>query len=156
MAGQMVGRDLPAKLEDPPRAGTHAVQVLRTYPARLRRYPFAPLGERTIDYAYRKVLKRVRRLIYLEDQYLWAPFVADLLADALRAEPRPAGDRHRAPLPGQGGDGPVAQPGRPAGGHRGVPSAGRRPLRHLRRGEPARACRCTCTPRWSWSTTCGP
>jgi len=31
------------------------------------------------------VLKRVRRLVYLEDQYLWGPFVADLLADALRA-----------------------------------------------------------------------
>jgi phosphatidylserine/phosphatidylglycerophosphate/cardiolipin synthase-like enzyme len=87
MAGQMVGRDLPEPLEDPPVAGTHAVQILRTYPARLRRYPFAPLGERTIDYAYRKVLERARRLIYLEDQYLWAPFVADLLADALRQNP---------------------------------------------------------------------
>ncbi len=87
MAGQLHGRDLPARLEDPPRSGTHAVQVLRTYPARLRRYPFAPLGERSINYAYRKVLKRVRRLVYLEDQYLWAPFVADLLADALRANP---------------------------------------------------------------------
>ncbi len=84
MAGVMVGRDLPERLEDPPEAGTHAVQILRTYPARLRRYPFAPLGERSIDYAYRKVLERGRRLIYLEDQYLWAPFVADLLADALR------------------------------------------------------------------------
>jgi phosphatidylserine/phosphatidylglycerophosphate/cardiolipin synthase-like enzyme len=84
MAGQMVGRELPRQLNDPPRTGTHAVQILRTYPARLRRYPFAPLGERTIDYAYRKVFKRGRRLIYVEDQYLWAPFVADLLADALR------------------------------------------------------------------------
>jgi phosphatidylserine/phosphatidylglycerophosphate/cardiolipin synthase-like enzyme len=85
MAGQLTGRDLPAKAADPPCSGTHAVQVLRTYPARLRRYPFALLGERSINYAYRKVLKRVRRLVYLEDQYLWAPFVADLLADALRA-----------------------------------------------------------------------
>ncbi len=87
MAGQMVGRELPGRLEDPPPTGTHAAQILRTYPARLRRYPFAPLGERTIDYAYRKVFKRGRRLIYLEDQYLWAPFVADLLADALRDNP---------------------------------------------------------------------
>ena len=70
-----------------PTVGTHAVQVLRTYPARLRRYPFAPLGERSIGYAYRKVLARARRLIYIEDQYLWAPFVADLIADALRAQP---------------------------------------------------------------------
>ncbi len=87
MAGQLVGRDLPERLPDPPARGAHTVQILRTYPARLRRYPFAPLGERSIDYAYRKVLKRARRLIYVEDQYLWAPFVADLFADALRVNP---------------------------------------------------------------------
>jgi phosphatidylserine/phosphatidylglycerophosphate/cardiolipin synthase-like enzyme len=88
MAGQLAGRDLPEQLADPPAVGTHAVQILRTYPARLRRYPFAPLGERSIDYAYRKILKRARRLIYVEDQYLWAPFVADLFAEALRANPQ--------------------------------------------------------------------
>lgn len=86
-AGKLVGRDLPEPLPDPPNAGTHAVQVLRTYPARLRRYPFAPLGERSIARAYRKAFSRARRLIYIEDQYLWAPFVARLLADALRANP---------------------------------------------------------------------
>ena len=87
MAGRLAGRQPPPPLADPPAHGTHAVQILRTYPARLRRYPFAPLGERSIDYAYRKVLKRARRLIYLEDQYLWAPFVADLFAAALEANP---------------------------------------------------------------------
>ncbi len=87
MAGKLTGRELPEQAADPPPAGTHAVQILRTYPARLRRYSFAPLGERSIDYAYRKALQRARCLIYLEDQYLWAPFVADVLADALRANP---------------------------------------------------------------------
>ncbi|HEX2309031.1 MAG TPA: phospholipase D-like domain-containing protein [Jatrophihabitantaceae bacterium] len=86
-AGKLVGRDLPEPLPAPEPVGTHAVQVLRTYPARLRRYPFAPLGERSIAHAYRKVLARARRLIYIEDQYLWAPFVADLIADALRSQP---------------------------------------------------------------------
>jgi phosphatidylserine/phosphatidylglycerophosphate/cardiolipin synthase-like enzyme len=86
-AGKLVGSPLPAPLPEPPAAGRHVVQVLRTYPARLRRYPFAPLGERSIGYAYRKVLARARRLIYIEDQYLWAPFVADLIADALRTQP---------------------------------------------------------------------
>jgi phosphatidylserine/phosphatidylglycerophosphate/cardiolipin synthase-like enzyme len=86
-AGKLIGRELPDQLPDPPVAGRHAVQVLRTYPARLRRYPFAPLGERSIANAYRKVFARGRRLIYIEDQYLWAPFVADLLADALRRNP---------------------------------------------------------------------
>lgn len=86
-AGKLVGRDLPQPLPEPEPTGTHAVQVLRTYPARLRRYPFAPVGERSIAYAYRKVFARARRLIYIEDQYLWAPFVADLLASALRENP---------------------------------------------------------------------
>ena len=86
-AGKLVGAELPTRPPDPPAAGRHAVQVLRTYPARLRRYPFAPLGERSIAHAYRKVFARARRLIYIEDQYLWAPFVAELLAEALRRNP---------------------------------------------------------------------
>ena len=86
-AGKLVGQELPDRRLDPPPAGSQAVQVLRTYPARLRRYPFAPLGERSIAHAYRKVFARARRLIYIEDQYLWAPFVADLLAEALRRNP---------------------------------------------------------------------
>ncbi len=86
-AGKLVGAQLPERPPDPAPVGTQAVQVLRTYPARLRRYPFAPLGERSIAHAYRKVFARARRLIYIEDQYLWAPFVADLLADALLRNP---------------------------------------------------------------------
>jgi phosphatidylserine/phosphatidylglycerophosphate/cardiolipin synthase-like enzyme len=86
-AGKLVGRDLPEPQAEPEPAGPHAVQVLRTYPARLRRYPFAPLGERSIAYAYRKAFARARRLVYIEDQYLWAPFVAKLIASALRNSP---------------------------------------------------------------------
>ncbi|MDX6244130.1 MAG: hypothetical protein QOE76_1853, partial [Frankiales bacterium] len=66
-AGALTGTDLADPLPDPPEAGPHAVQVLRTYPARWRRYPFAPLGERSIAAAYRKVLRRAHRLIYIED-----------------------------------------------------------------------------------------
>jgi phosphatidylserine/phosphatidylglycerophosphate/cardiolipin synthase-like enzyme len=86
-AGAMTGTDLPEALPDPPEAGPHTVQVLRTYPARWRRYPFAPLGERSIAAAYNKVLRRAHRLIYIEDQYLWAPGIARLLGRALRADP---------------------------------------------------------------------
>ncbi|MDX6229869.1 MAG: hypothetical protein QOI76_3259 [Frankiales bacterium] len=86
-AGALTGGDLPEPLPDPPEAGPHAVQVLRTYPARWRRYPFAPFGERSIAAAYRKVLRRAHRLIYIEDQYLWAPGIARLLARALAADP---------------------------------------------------------------------
>ena len=77
----------PAPLPDPPRCGTDAVQVLRTYPCRRRGYSFAPSGERSIARAYRKALDRARYLVYLEDQYLWSPHVVGCFAEALVAEP---------------------------------------------------------------------
>ena len=86
--GAMTSRPLPEPtVADEARRGPHAVQVLRTYPARVRRYPFAPHGERSIARAYRKALARARCLIYLEDQYLWSRPVADMIASALRDKP---------------------------------------------------------------------
>ncbi len=76
---------LPPQKDDPPPAGGHAVQVLRTYPARRPPYRFAPRGERSIARAYIKAFARARSLIYIEDQYLWCTSAADALADALRA-----------------------------------------------------------------------
>ena len=86
--GATTSRPLPEPVPDEsmPR-GTHAVQVLRTYPARLRRYPFAPQGERSIAHAYRKAFARARSLVYLEDQYFWSRPVASLIASALRSSP---------------------------------------------------------------------
>ena len=86
--GAMTSRPLPepAAADETPR-GTHAIQVLRTYPARLRRYPFAPHGERSIARAYRKVFARARCLVYREDQSLWSRPVAGLIASALRDQP---------------------------------------------------------------------
>jgi len=78
---------LPPMPRDPAPAGSHAVQVLRTYPAKRPPLPFAPAGERSIARAYLKALWRARRLVYLEDQYLWSEDVAQVLADALRRSP---------------------------------------------------------------------
>jgi phosphatidylserine/phosphatidylglycerophosphate/cardiolipin synthase-like enzyme len=78
---------LPPQPPDPPPAGPHAVQVLRTYPATKPRYPFAPDGERSIARGYSKAIKRARRLIYIEDQYMWSIDVARLFARALKANP---------------------------------------------------------------------
>ena len=75
---------LPEQPPDPPEAGPLAIQVLRTYPAMRPAYSFAKQGEQTIARGYTKAIKRARRLIYLEDQYLWSREVADLFADALR------------------------------------------------------------------------
>ena len=78
---------LAAERVDPPRVGPHAVQVLRTYPARRKAYPFAPDGERSIARAYVKAFGRARSLIYLEDQYLWSFHATRVICDALRREP---------------------------------------------------------------------
>ncbi|MCU1399460.1 MAG: phospholipase [Acidimicrobiales bacterium] len=78
---------LPDQLEDPPPAGQQHVQVLRTYPSRHPRYAFARRGERSVARAYLKAFRRARKLIYIEDQYLWSLDAAEALADALRSTP---------------------------------------------------------------------
>ena len=75
---------LPEMPRDPNPCGTHAVQINRTYPVRRPRYPFARNGERSIARAYIKAMRRARRLIYIEDQYLWSREIAGVLAGALR------------------------------------------------------------------------
>lgn len=79
---------LPPQRPDPPAEGSCTVQVLRTYPAMRRPYPFAPAGERSVAAAYSKALGRARRLVYLEDQYLWSTHVARLFAEALHRQPQ--------------------------------------------------------------------
>jgi phosphatidylserine/phosphatidylglycerophosphate/cardiolipin synthase-like enzyme len=71
----------------PPPAGSHQLQVLRTYARKHPAYPFAPQGERGIARAYEHAFQRARRLVYIEDQYLWSEVVARTLADALRRTP---------------------------------------------------------------------
>ena len=78
---------LPPLPPDPPPCGTHAVQVLRTYARRHGGYPFAPQGERSVARGFRKAIGRARRLIYLEDQFLWSTEVAKIFAAALVACP---------------------------------------------------------------------
>ncbi|OBF48724.1 phospholipase [Mycolicibacterium monacense] len=78
---------LPPPEPDPPAAGDCALQILRTYPRRRPAHPFAPLGERSVARGYAKALRRARRLVYLEDQYLWSVDVARIFAAALRRSP---------------------------------------------------------------------
>jgi phosphatidylserine/phosphatidylglycerophosphate/cardiolipin synthase-like enzyme len=78
---------LPDQPPDPPPCGPHAVQVMRTYPNAHFEYDFAPHGERSVARGYSKAVKRARRLIYLEDQYLWSKRVAQLFARALNDNP---------------------------------------------------------------------
>ncbi len=78
---------LPPQLPPPPECGPHVVQTLRTYPAIRPPYDFAPDGERSVARGYSKAVRRARRLIYLEDQYMWSGEVAQLFADALESNP---------------------------------------------------------------------
>jgi phosphatidylserine/phosphatidylglycerophosphate/cardiolipin synthase-like enzyme len=78
---------LPDQPADPPPCGPMAVQVLRTYPDAHFEYDFAPHGERSIARGYTKAVGRARRLIYLEDQYLWSTQVAELFAQAMTDNP---------------------------------------------------------------------
>ena len=78
---------LPPSRPPTPAAGDLSVQVLRTYPPRRPRYPFAPDGERSTARAYLKAIGRARSLVYVEDQYLWSREVAGVLADALHRSP---------------------------------------------------------------------
>ncbi len=78
---------LPTMHADPTPCGTHAVQVLRTYARRRGGYPFAPHGERSVARGFQKAIGRARRLIYLEDQFLWSKEVAEIFAAALVACP---------------------------------------------------------------------
>ena len=77
-------RPLPVQLPDPQPRGSQAVQLLRTYPVRHPGYPFAPDGELSVARGYRKALARARRLVYVEDQYLWSVDVARAFADGSR------------------------------------------------------------------------
>jgi len=79
---------LPQASPAPPATGTCAVQLLRTYPRRRPRYPYAPRGERSIALAYTKALGRAQQLIYIEDQYLWSFDVARIFAAALQRSSR--------------------------------------------------------------------
>lgn len=78
---------LPDQLPPPPECGPMFVQNLRTYPAIRPPYDFAPDGERSVARGYTKAIKRARRLIYLEDQYMWSADVARLFAEALADNP---------------------------------------------------------------------
>lgn len=63
------------------------VQIVRTL--HQRTYPFAPDGIQGIRHAYHEVIRRAKRLIYLENQYLWSPYVLDELITLVQHPPSP-------------------------------------------------------------------
>src|SRR5262249_11714570 len=80
---------LPARPAPPP-PGDVELQVVRTVPERI--YDRLPRGEFGILESYLRGLRAARRLIYLENQFLWSPEIVAVLLDKLR---RPPDDRFR-------------------------------------------------------------
>jgi len=66
-------------------AGDVRLQVVRTVPEKI--YDFQPRGDFRILEAYVRALRSARKLIYLENQFLWSPQIAGILADKLRHPP---------------------------------------------------------------------
>jgi phosphatidylserine/phosphatidylglycerophosphate/cardiolipin synthase-like enzyme len=79
VAGERLG------VTDPPPAGPSTVQVVRTVAEDMYRH--VPRGDFRILEAYTRALSGARELVYLENQFLWAPLIVSILAGKLRHPP---------------------------------------------------------------------
>jgi phosphatidylserine/phosphatidylglycerophosphate/cardiolipin synthase-like enzyme len=84
--GELTGERLELP-EAPGEAGSHTVQVTRTVAEDM--YRELPDGDFRILESYIRALRNAERFIYLENQFLWAPEITELLADKLRRPPHP-------------------------------------------------------------------
>jgi phosphatidylserine/phosphatidylglycerophosphate/cardiolipin synthase-like enzyme len=89
---EVTGDRLPHPLSPQP-AGDFEAQFVRTVPEGV--YSFAPAGEFSILESYLRALRSAQRLIYIENQFLWAPEIVWELARKLR---QPPGDEFRVVL----------------------------------------------------------
>jgi len=81
------------RLPEPPaprQTGATELQIVRTVPEKI--YDALPRGEFSILESYLAAIRSAERLIYLENQFLWSPEIADALAEKLRHPPH---DRFR-------------------------------------------------------------
>ena len=100
---EVTGAEL-AYPETPAPAGDVELQIVRTVPERV--YTATPRGDFRILESYVRALRSARRLIYLENQFLWSPEIAEILIDKLL---RPPADDFRLLIvlpakPNSGGD----------------------------------------------------
>ncbi|HWD70276.1 MAG TPA: phosphatidylserine/phosphatidylglycerophosphate/cardiolipin synthase family protein [Solirubrobacteraceae bacterium] len=80
----LTGEQLDLRSSDDP-AGTQTVQVVRTVAEGM--YEPIPDGDFRILESYMRALRGAQQLIYLENQFLWAPEITSLLASKLRCPP---------------------------------------------------------------------
>lgn len=81
---EVTGEELPVTGRPAP-AGDVELQLVRTIPEKI--YSGLPRGEFAILESYLRALRSAQRLVYLENQFLWAPELVTVLADKLRNPP---------------------------------------------------------------------
>jgi phosphatidylserine/phosphatidylglycerophosphate/cardiolipin synthase-like enzyme len=77
--------ETPPTAPPPGPSGNSTVQVVRTIAEGM--YDRVPRGEFSVLESYVRALRSAQRLIYLENQFLWAPEIVSILSDKLRAPP---------------------------------------------------------------------
>lgn len=85
----VTGEEIPAAAPPAP-SGNLELQIVRTVPEKI--YDFLPQGDFRILESYQRALRSAQALIYLENQFLWAPQVVEILIDKLT---KPPSDRFR-------------------------------------------------------------
>jgi phosphatidylserine/phosphatidylglycerophosphate/cardiolipin synthase-like enzyme len=81
---EVTGKALPAP-QHPAPAGRHPAQLIRTVPGKI--YDSLPRGDYRILEAYRRAFRSAKRLIYVENQFLWSPEIIEVLCEKLRDPP---------------------------------------------------------------------
>jgi phosphatidylserine/phosphatidylglycerophosphate/cardiolipin synthase-like enzyme len=70
-----------------PSAGNVELQIVRTVPEKI--YRATPTGDFGILESYVRAFRAAQRFIYLENQFLWSPEIASILADKIAHPPTP-------------------------------------------------------------------
>jgi len=82
---EVTGESIAAGPVPEPIAGGSTVQVVRTVAETM--YDAVPHGDFRILESYLRALRGARRLVYLENQFLWSPEVVRILVDKLQRPP---------------------------------------------------------------------
>jgi phosphatidylserine/phosphatidylglycerophosphate/cardiolipin synthase-like enzyme len=81
---EVTGEEL-ASSETPQPMGDVELQIVRTVPEHV--YAARPDGDFRVLESYVRALRSAQRLIYLENQFLWSPEIAEILRDKLLSPP---------------------------------------------------------------------
>jgi phosphatidylserine/phosphatidylglycerophosphate/cardiolipin synthase-like enzyme len=81
---EVTGEEL-ASSETPQPTGDVELQIVRTVPEHV--YAARPDGDFRVLESYVRALRSAQRLIYLENQFLWSPEIAEILRDKLLSPP---------------------------------------------------------------------